>query len=142
MKYLTAITGLILSLVSFSAHADTYDVDVQLHFASQHFTRFNEYGERWNQTNPGAGIIITSERYAYFAGGYKNSYFRTTAYLGAAYIEPRTKLRLGVMLVTGYINEDNQGLKDLPVPCPVVQANIKGLVLTLLPMAVGFGVEF
>lgn len=87
--------------------ADTW---VTASFASYHFDRSKDYNER----NFGAGLERSiSENVRLVAGAYRNSFYRTSVYVGGVYAPLRAGvLSAGVVggLVTGYQSSVSPGL--------------------------------
>lgn len=103
---------------------------VQFHLGSKHYVSGD-----YNEFNPGIGYVYRHHNVVLGAGGYRNSFSKDTYYIGAGR-QFSSGITIMAVYATGY-----DGKTEGPVNA-VIQYRQGQVLLTLLPGAVGIGLEF
>jgi hypothetical protein len=106
------------------------DHKIQIHAASWHWNRSKGY----NETNKGIGYLYEGQNTVFALGGYENSLYQETYYMGAGIRDGGLRMMIG--FATGYSDSGK------PSPVPMIQYNRGPVVISLMMDAIGFGLEF
>lgn len=123
---------ILVVVVMLAGAANAADWSVQVHLAALHHEQ-----HKYEAFTPGIAAVVEDGRYVASAGHYSNSYGDPSAYVAGG-------LRLGRWRVQAVVANGYERLngRDVEVSPLIQYASGKKIVISILPYAIGFGVEF